>query len=83
MLLRYPTSSFASSYEDLTGGLLVRFELFLIKTVKQWSTKRKLRDDLYMLSRRELADLGINKGDLEGIIEGTSDLCTSRRGMRS
>jgi len=83
MILRYPTTSFAASYEDLTGGFMVRFEKAIIELLSTWSAKRKLRAQLSLLSDRELNDIGINPGEIEAIIAGTSDLCTSRRGLRS
>ena len=83
MILRYPTTSFAASYEDLTGGLMVRFENALIKATQNWSAKRKLRAELSSLNARELSDIGINFGDIDGIVDGTSDMCTARRGYRS
>ena len=83
MILRYPTTSFAASYEDLTGGLMVRFENALISTVTNWSAKRKLRAELSLLSDRELNDIGINHGDIDAIVDGTSDMCQVRRGLRS
>jgi uncharacterized protein YjiS (DUF1127 family) len=83
MLLRYPTTSYASSLEDLTGGAMVRFELFIIRTFKDWSAKQKLRAELSQLSVREMRDIGINRCDIDAIIDGTSDLCNMRRGLRS
>jgi|GEM_PF-1154207 len=83
MILRYPTTSFAASYEDLTGGLMVRFENALIKTVQDWSAKRKLRAELSLLSDRELSDIGINPGDIDAIVDGTSDMCKAGKGRRS
>lgn len=83
MILRYPTTSYAASYEDLTGGYMVRFENALINAAKAWSRKRKLRAELSSLSDRELNDIGINHGDIDAIIDGTSDMCKARRGFRS
>ena len=83
MILRYPTTSFAASYEDLTGGLMVRFENALIKATQNWSKKRKLRAELSSLNYRELSDIGINFGDIDAIVNGTSDMCDARRGLRS
>jgi len=38
------------------------------KIIERWNARRQTRRELNMLTDRELADIGINRGDIERIV---------------
>jgi len=74
MLLRYQVPSFATAHVDVTNGLTDRLEDFVIKAVQNITSEYKTRRALSMLSDRELSDIGVTRGDIAFIANGTSGL---------
>lgn len=70
MLLRYPITSYASHYVDLTGGYMSRFEDYIIEKVSAWMREHKTRTTLNIMSDRELADLGLSRADIGIVAKG-------------
>ncbi|WP_135080403.1 DUF1127 domain-containing protein [Terasakiella sp. SH-1] len=71
MLLRYPITSYGSHHVELTGGLLTRFEDFIIAKFAKLKEKSRVRYELDIMSDRELADLGLQRTDIALIVDGT------------
>ncbi len=71
MMLRFPITSYGSHHVELTGGLLTRFEDFVIAQFAKMKEKRRLRHELEIMSDRELSDLGLQRTDIALIVDGT------------
>lgn len=69
-MLRYPITSYGSHHVELTGGLLTRFEDLVIEKVTKWNKARRMREEMSIMSDRELADLGLTRNDIALISEG-------------
>ncbi len=70
MALPYPITSYASRYVDLTGGLMDKFETYIIERVTDWANQYKTEKNLHIMSERELADLGLTRNDIALIAKG-------------
>lgn len=70
MLLRYPITSYGSHHVELTGGLLSKFEDFVIEKFAQLAERRRIAGELNIMSDRELADLGLTRNDIAIIADG-------------
>ncbi|NVJ92042.1 MAG: DUF1127 domain-containing protein [Methylocystaceae bacterium] len=70
MLLRYPITSYGSHNVELTGGLLTKFEDYIIAKFTKMAEKRRMAKELGIMSDRELAELGLNRHDIGLVVEG-------------
>ncbi|NVK19607.1 MAG: DUF1127 domain-containing protein [Methylocystaceae bacterium] len=70
MLLRYPITSYGSHHVELTGGLLTKFEDFIIEKFTKLAERRRLTDQMNIMSDRELAELGLSRHDIAIIADG-------------
>lgn len=64
----------AQAFADFVGGFASNIATLFSYTV-QWVAKEikrnRERNELYALDARSLADLGITRGDIEGVVDGT------------
>lgn len=70
MALPYPITSYASRHVDLTGGIMDRFENYVIDRLTRWADQYKLEKNLHIMCDRELADLGLTRSDIALISKG-------------
>ncbi|SCA58203.1 hypothetical protein MTBPR1_90050 [Candidatus Terasakiella magnetica] len=79
MLLRYPITSYGSHHVELTGGLLTRFEDFIIQKFSDLKKRRRMNYELDIMSDRELADLGLQRTDIALIVDGKYNATQDKR----
>jgi|UPI00056F2D4B uncharacterized protein YjiS (DUF1127 family) len=70
MLLRYPITSYGSHHVELTGGLLTKFEDYIIAKFAKWAESRRISREMGIMSDRELAELGLCRHDIAIIADG-------------
>lgn len=68
MLLRYPITSYGSHHVELTGGLLQKFEDFIITKVETYLAKQRLMNELQGLDDRCLAEVGIARSQIPALV---------------
>lgn len=73
MLLPYPITSYGARHVDLTGGLMDKFENFIIAKVTEYKRHRALANELSGMSQRELNDIGIYNGQADFVARGFAE----------
>jgi len=79
MSLPYPITSYGSRHVELTGGLLTRFEDFVIAQFAKLKERHRIRYEMSIMSDRELNDLGMTRSDIALLADGKFNAIQDQR----
>lgn len=79
MNLPYPITSYGGRHVELTGGLLTRFEDFVIAQFQKMKERNRIRQEMNIMSDRELKDLGLTRSDIALIADGSYNAYQDQR----
>jgi uncharacterized protein YjiS (DUF1127 family) len=79
MSLPYPITSYGSRHVELTGGLLTRFEDFVIAQFTKLKERQRIRYEMSIMSDRELKDLGMTRHDIALLADGKFNAIQDQR----
>ncbi|WP_419798772.1 MAG: DUF1127 domain-containing protein [Terasakiella sp.] len=79
MSLPYPITSYGSRHVELTGGLLTRFEDFVIAQFSKLKERHRIRYEMNIMSDRELKDLGMTRSDIALLADGKFNAIQDQR----
>jgi uncharacterized protein YjiS (DUF1127 family) len=48
------------------------FGIGILHAIQRWQRQARVRDELYAMDDRQLADIGLSRGDIEQVVRGGS-----------